>query len=436
VLEAEIDESVSAALVWDCARHWQAAGSTENVLRLATSKATHLRELGLPVQAAKVCAQAFEYCTNVAERQILIRHQCYALRAAGEWTQLVKALDHLAVRQETADVLQCHDDDEIMDYYARYRAGGDVKTALKRAMECAKETTASASHRLEAACIAFTLAFHCADEDAFQSAVKSVETILDHPRAEPRLRERAKMMYFTLAGRFSEAVDASRLLIGLERQDGNEVRLALTLSQAWNAFFEAGLLREAEQALLEAHDIRRRCQGPLSISLSCAVLLQHFARSPEMAATRTAERWYEEAEKWRRLGDDCFFSLAINYQGAQLSLRRNDTVEARRRLGVTIEELLSDTALQRRIQGIATWIRIELCEHRLPALAVVHRLRDDVKRSYWTGACDFEVQTLRLALVALGAPSEAEELREEYLSCRRRGSSPIAAELLAPLDAH
>ena len=68
VLQAEVEATRSARPpMWDCAAHWEAAGSPEHALRLATLCGDHLLELGLPADAADLFERALAYARDAEQ---------------------------------------------------------------------------------------------------------------------------------------------------------------------------------------------------------------------------------------------------------------------------------------------------------------------------------------------------------------------------------
>ena len=430
VLEAELDAPQSASLLWDCAGHWHSAGLASRALSLATRRATHLLELGLPLEAAAVCEQANEYCSDEQSREELLRTYCYALRTAGEWRRLLALLGKRKAHGGTCTNHGACDEWGLTELHARYRSGEDVSELLRRTSEYVQNATAAPTQQLEAACLAFTLAYQTASESAFLETFRHTQHLLSEATIDLRLRTRARLMSSILLGRFDEAVADARSLIALQRQNRDVHDLMRALSQSLSAFLGAGLAAEGSAALLEAHKIACQCASPSVITQSAAAVLQHYVVLENWEAAST---WYERVSQLVRNSDSSFNSLSVPYDGARIALQQGDVEEAKRRLGRDLSAILSDSAAHRRIEGTAIWLRVEIAAGRVPSRETVRSYERDLRQVLWAEAKDYEVDTLRCALAELGLREEAEDVVEQYLSRQRRGRSRVSAALRSGL---
>jgi hypothetical protein len=152
LLDQELSGSPSASLAWDCARHWDAAEEPARALELTSLIADQLLYLGLPKEAADLCARAERYCRTPEQHAERLLRVSRAHRLLYDWEGVVQSLDERRVLLAgTQTPVDRYSDDEISLFEARWWRDCDgqfLRPAVKRVLDHRAPTL----HRLQMRC--------------------------------------------------------------------------------------------------------------------------------------------------------------------------------------------------------------------------------------------------------------------------------------------
>jgi hypothetical protein len=191
VLEGEIDSQHSAAILWDCAKHWQLAGDVGRAFRLARSCATHLMEVGLPSAAAEAYEKSLAYCSTQEERLEMLEGQAHAYYRSSSWERVSETVKKARVLMATVRPgYNPHDELELIDLRADWRKMR-LDLTLARALECLYSVEASANHRVQAGGTALMLADLLCDHDAMRSIFGTISQLCANSGVHKSSRLRA-----------------------------------------------------------------------------------------------------------------------------------------------------------------------------------------------------------------------------------------------------
>jgi DNA-binding SARP family transcriptional activator/tetratricopeptide (TPR) repeat protein len=431
VLEKEIDEHRSTAILWDCAKHWQLAGELGRALDLARSCATHLMAEGLPNAAADAYEKSLAYCGTGDERLETLEGLAHAYYRSSAWERVSevvrKAREVMLTIHPNRDL---HDDLELMALRAEWRTLRWERT-LQKALACLKEEKATPNHRVEAGGMALMLL----DQTCAHDVMPSVYEILEHLSTKPGVTLAAKLqatvVYHTVCGSLETAVESARALISEQRKTGNIGDLFRSLCNAAVPMRTAGVFDEAESVLLEALSIAEEHKIDLALSRALPMLAN---MALERGLDSDATRWLELLRAHPSTPHDKYVAIEIAGIGVRLALLSNRPEEARKLLPRRLQAFKHDPAVFRRTYQAALYVATELASGRIPSEASLRVLKDSHLHSRRTTHQAFAAYALYVGLKAAGKKRQAHKLLTEYLTTYRREPWPAPTHLLTTLE--
>ncbi len=422
VLQAEIERSQSAALLWDCAQQWLEAGEPERAFNLVRSCAAQLVEVGLPTEAAEVYERALDLCETDEQRLEMLGHRVAALRSAGHWHKAREVMpEFLELRLRIRPWESRHSDEELSLLEARWRTDDALPPLLLAAESCSHDRNAPLAHRLRAAGLALVFADNLCDGVAAERIYRMSEDLRASQTAELAARLRVNMIYHNAYGDINTAVAAAEALIALMRERNDAMGLASSLRNSTTPFRTAGLIDEAFVSAIEAYQVAIRWQMA-SAAANAADILATLNIS--ISDVPHATEWYERARYWAERMEESAADISICRVGARIALLNGDTPAARSLANLHRDMLGTDQVSRRRTEGYAIFVACLLAEGHVdlePDLLAEYEAALNITLPF--GGQDFAAHTLYLAHKRAGASQRASDLAQNFAVLRRERSS-------------
>lgn len=421
--EAEIDETQSASLLWDCAWHWGAAEEEGRALRVARSCARHSLEVGLPNEAAEILERALGLCRNEDETLELFELLATAQRTAGRWMSALDVLRQIRRIRNQQGLSVCeHDDDELFEIEAAWYSATPTEDFIERLTQCVFSASASQAHKLKAAVWAMVISDHACDFARAERIHALVEHFDTEDSSEQLAKLRVQLVYNASYGNLEQALAVAQQLLRLHRRDCKPTALVRTLS--WTALpaRRAGDFDTARSRLSEALDICLRYSLEYGAMLSC---IEIAACCIESSSIEEAQLWYPRAIEWSKRADPSIGHPSILLLGARLALMNGDPGESSRLLAQIPSPSAKRSDVRFRTEWLATSLGIGLmeAESSIPAATIELEGLHRGIRSF--GGQDFPTSRLIAGLRSMGRNAEAEGLLNEYVTVHRRERSPL-----------
>jgi len=427
VLEAEIDADRSAAILWDCAKHWQLSGNTARAFALATSCATHLMKVGLPSAAAEAYEKCLAFCSNDHERLQILRDQARAYEESSAWLDILtttakaKSMTERLHPEESS-----HDALELMAVRAKWRAG-NARDALDECVACLHCDSATADHRVKAGVMTLMLLDATCRHDDMQQTFQLVERLAESVGVEPSSLLEARMVFHTLCGDLNVAIASAKSLVALERGKTEGGYLFRSLCNAAVVYRTVGLYDKAVATLTEAMSLAESHDLPRSL---CRVLpmLAHLAL--ERGELDEAKAWYARLMAQLRPQDDVYVTLDVGSLGARISLLDGDANSAAKQYPLSFEQINSDPLGQGRTYGLAVHVAIRLAQGKPLGTNVVDALEQAHILSRRSLYESYPAYVTYHALRHVGRAERAEELLRDFETKYRREPPSVRHHLI------
>ena len=424
-LETDAMTSSIPALLWDCSRHWNAAGEPNRAIGLALCCARHLLELGLPHEAAELLKAARPLSRNPNLDEELLALLGIAQHRAVQWNDLLVTLRE---KRRGAQAL-IHNDEELMLVDAEYRVGsGDPEALLKRTITCAGDDEASVEHRLGAACQGLIIADGRCDEASAERLFSAVKPYLTAVSDQTVLRLEVAMLYHTAFGDLPEGATAARTLAQQRRDASAPSISARYLRFAAIPLRALGFVAEAEEFVHEAYSIAKKAKLDYA-AYGAAVQLANIgiaANNPEKA-----RKWYEIATGITVTALDPLVAFERTLVGIRTYMALGELEKARELFQPVAALQVRDDLRRPACYARALKLRMRLTNARRSFL------RDDVE-ALASAFChtrarlsqDYCASVLIRGLTALGEQDRAGEVYKEYVNSYRRDRTPLLSELV------
>jgi DNA-binding SARP family transcriptional activator/Cdc6-like AAA superfamily ATPase len=429
LLEKEAAPGREAALLWDAAEHWHAAGATERAVSLLESCAQHCVTIGQPRRACDVLNRALALCEDTDRERVLTR-LVRAARAAEEFTLLLETISQLReARLESSDAT-IHDDLELLALQADRYSGTPLPALVPRLRVCVFDTTAAPDHRLSAAPLLIAAYELLLDGPAAQTAYATL-TRIDCPSPESILNKRlAELQYHVFAGSNDKAIRIGETLLRELRSIPAGSRLTRVAADTGMALFRCGACTSGLKAMHTAYDLARE-----------------RGMAPSLLDTASMLAWMYYA-----LGDranmDRFDTIADSLHGAQPTTWSRSAHYLSNKIEFALASGDGTAAADWLSRANAAYSEIETPRSRLLAQAFDLRVRllrgdaptsatdlADLQRGHergmrW-GLHDNYVEAYWTALAEIDETQAADRMLAEYVAVHRRDGHPLLPPLAA-----
>jgi tetratricopeptide (TPR) repeat protein len=266
----EMVVSLSPALLWESARHWESCGQIDRALSAIVRGAEHLASNGLYAEAAEAYERAVNRSGDATQQRTYIRRRIDLFRLSGAWAHLPEEVErHERLAMELDPMYDRHNDLELVKRQALYQRQGTTAALVEEAFACAHDERASVSHRIQAS---FDCVRYGADSGRYEIAEDGYNRLVALTPVTPDDRQYHALGQIYYQGDFGDqhrALEIAREWMAYEQHHGEAYRLAWSARLVgWSAGL-AGDVIEARRALHESLRVARESR------LSHAVLIAH-----------------------------------------------------------------------------------------------------------------------------------------------------------------
>lgn len=426
VLEAEINRSSPAALMWSCAEHWQLAGEPTRALTTVRQCAAHLHAVGHVHNAADLYEKARTICATPEERSEVLLELALTLKSAASWGRLRDLL-----RDSEGDVQpfvnpKVQDRLHLLKLETEWRLQRRSMKSGKAIATFALDKSKDAEVRVQASCLGIIVSAESRDENV----AESLFGILDDLQLDSRhalTLEHARMIYHAEFGSVDRALEHADNLLELSART---VGLVASTNARLNAASCYRLGGRTSEAVNIAKDV-------LTFEESHGLHAQATWAAMRLAYNALHEEDYETAAEWHRLAtahanssDDRSCNDALDHIQARLALHRGDLAPAQRYIDGIANSHSTTTVLHRQSYA-ALASEVALATNApLNPVEVTNRA-EEFRKSCGSGFHDYFALCTYRALVAIEEKARAKNLLEEYVTSRRRDRGPMPPSLRA-----
>lgn len=425
VLEAEIGNNPSAAILWECAKHWQLAGNTVRAYSVARSCATHLMELGLCGAAAEAYEKSLSFCESDWQRLETLEGQAIAYFRASDWRNLSTTASKVRRLQGylRAD-FDGHDEVELMELRSMWQRG-DLDGVRNRASACLECVRAANDHRLRAGIMTLMLLDLECDHDAIRHTYDALKPLLSDGKTDPAYRFEASMVFESVCGDVAMGVKSAELLIDARRHSQSVADLIRALTNGSVAARTGGRIDLARSWLHEALAQAVSHKLPLATEVPMQTLASIALDQNEI---EEAKGWYSKLVMLPQTPHD---AMTIRDSiGLRIALCDLDAGTARRLVHGDLHQLANDANPHRRTYGLALLVAVELAERRVPNPEALSCLEEAHLKSRRNARQAFATFVLVTGLRVSGRRRRANHLLREYLNHYRREPVPAPLHVL------
>jgi DNA-binding SARP family transcriptional activator len=409
--------SPSASLAWDCARHWDAADEHARALELTGLIVDQLLYLGLPKEAADLCARAERYCRTPEQHADRLLKLSRAHRLLYDWERVVASLvQRRAVLAGVPLRAEKYSEDEIALFEARWWRDCDgqvLRPALRRVLDRRAPTL----HRLQMAVLALIVADNQYRRREAETIAEVVEFLDVATPREDAERCKARLIYHTGFGSLDAARASGARLLVAERRGGNSAALLRALRWISVPMRFSNDARGAVAVLTEAYEQASRL-GLRGEMWNAAYCLAGVAL--EYEDLELARNW---APIVASLAEDATaYALRASehhYTRARIEFMEGNYELAREELGrsITLKDSIPRTRGEQSILALDVLLRVQ--GHQRVPHATVARFRKLHLRTRDSGVWDFETAGAIAAVLYSGNRREALDLSDYYMRVRR-----------------
>ena len=418
LLDAELRATPSASLAWDCARHWDAAEEPARALELTSLIVDQLLYLGLPREAADLCARAERYCRTPEQHADRLLRLSRAHRLLYDWEQVVHSLvERRALLVGARMPAQQYSDDEISLLEARWWRDCDgqiMRPAMKRVLD----NRAPTLYRLQMAGLALIVADNQHRKLEAERIASVVETLDPSSPREDVEKSKARLIYHTAFGSLDQALADGTRLIEAERRSRNSAGLlralrwisvplrrnndmkgaVCALTEAYEQSASLGLRGEMWNAAFYLEGVALDCEN-LDLALQWAPIVVSLDPHATVNGLRGSDHFYTQA---------------------RIEFMRQDYARARYYLDQS-QDLKRTTPASRGEQSILALdvlLRVRSGEQRIPR-RTLRRLVTLHLRTRDAGVRDFETAAAVAGLLHSDNRTEARSILDYYMRIRR-----------------
>ena len=430
ILEQEIEEHLSTAVLWDCAKHWRNVGDPHRGLALALSCGHQLMKVGLPKAAAEAYAKCLPLCTTDNQRWEVLEAETVAYYRLSDWQRVRETFAMARLLKSRVEPTFCtHDDLELMDLRADWQnlAWDDIAS---KAMQCLRAEDASPRHRIEAGVMAMMLLGFRGDDDGIREAFHMIELLSVQVEDARSLTFQAGMVYHTAIGDLSKGVEAARQLVVEQRERGHVADLLRAQCNAAVTLRVAGFFDEAQQSLVEALSLAEAHSMELSM-IRALPMLGNMALDRDRI--EEAKTWHKKLEALSVHPSNRFGYLEVKGLGVRIALAEGNSRLAREELLLSREEAMADGVFHRRAYNCALQAATDLMAGGRTTQDILECMAHAFQHSKGGLHQAYTACVLYAALLKDGQDERAHRIFEDYTRHHRREPWPVPSHLLAPL---
>ena len=431
VLEKEIDDHFSAATLWDCAKHWQLAGDTKRALHLATSCASYLQKVGLPLEAASAYEKSMAFCVTDNQRVEILKCQTAAFFAMSAWSNVLETSSKVRnLERRVPQATTIHDEIELMELRAQWQSF-DWHSVLTKTIECLSAETASVQHRAEAGVMALMLSGMQCDRRRSIAIYRSLDKMIANGGVAAATALQARMVFNVDHGDIFEGVAAASQLIEDARTRGDlgeEFRETMNAAMACRV---AGRFGDAETYYCSALDLATT-HGLSFAEQRALPMFAHMAL--ELGRVDQARDLYKRLLSIPAGTADKLRLIQQQAIGVRLALCNHNPDEAMKLLPFSLQEIITDRIYSKRTYNLALLVAVELAVNGVASTSATNQLEKSFLKARSTQHQAFSAFVLYVALRQHGATDKARRMLSDYENKYRREPWPAPRHLLKILE--
>ncbi len=427
VLEGEIDEKHTAALMWDCAEHWQRAGETEHALATVRLCAKHLHAVGQVHQSIELYERALPICITREDKLEAFLGLAVGLRAAAKWSRLQEVIrDAKGLASEKPNGADDQDRLYLLGIETAWRlqTSSDINR-MEQLVSFAGDDTKLPPLRLQAAHLGMILCSEQGrkDDAHFLATVVSELEGLDNSALVPHIR----MIYNSDFGDLDLALENAQALLAFETRSGDPGALSRAKGNIALCYWRIGMFDEARRVLNEKLAFASE-HGLDSHAATAISWLALFALHEE--DFQTAERWHTRVSDYQDALDEIAMSDILAYIEGRVSLHKGDPGPASSYLSRFSNDNSNRFVNYRLRQTVAAMRRhVEIASNAEIDRASLERMIRDFEEYCDLGQHDFFALAIYKGLNAVGERSRAMQIVIDYVTSRRRERGPLPPSL-------
>ncbi len=431
VLEAEINAKHTAALMWDCAEHWQCAGETPHALTTVRLCAQQLHSVGQVQQSIELCERALPLCTTHDQRLETLLALAAGVKAADRWARLEGVVaEALSLMRGMSGNNQVEDQLRLLEFEIKWRLRTETVSSVAALVSFAQDASKHPAQRLQAVQLGM---IQCSEEGRRDDAHRLFENVdpLENIANQPALVAHIRMIFHTDYGNVDIAVEEARSLLVLETQVGEPGSLTRARMNIAYCLRRSGLPNEAAQLLKDnwAFALNHQLDGPAAHA--AVGLALHAAQEEDFT---NAQLWADRAEECAHALDDKGYAGTLLFVRARIGLDHGDPIPAENYLTKTGHHLESEVNFRLRQSVSAIRCKVQLLRNQEIDEGILTRMAADFENYCDLGQHDFFALALCDALVSKGRRGDAHRTLFEYTSQRRRDRTPLPRSLAMAMN--
>lgn len=428
VVGREVAKSHSIAHLWQCLRHWTAAGVPERGIAVATRLAGRLLAAGHATDAHSILRDLEPHCVTARDRYRVLRSLARVARVQRDWHSVVECAERALATREGVRIRDSSSHElELLSLEASWYLHGASFDCSERLLHLVRQTSADVVYRLEAAIIALTQADNDGRESFAHEVYREVTSIRPSTRRARIAKITCGMIFEATLGSTEKAVALADDLVRLSESIQRPTTRAVMLRRAAIAYRRAGKHPAAIEAARNALDIAQRLQLSTSALVSLEQLLDSTIDQGDFESSKGL------LDEMRTIAGGLSGPLAgltpATYE-VRLAFESTDLSHISERTWHLYESPPEHAIRRIRQTMLVTKAALcVLCRNEPELRTMLSELKELHAVLGHHGSQDYALSVLVHALRMLGDDTTAQALLEEYIGATRRDRGPLSASL-------
>ncbi|MCR4338429.1 MAG: AAA family ATPase, partial [Gemmatimonadaceae bacterium] len=320
VLEAEVSEKHTVALMWDCAEHWQCAGDTPHALATVRICAHQLHAVGHVNQAVELYERALHICSTAEERMDTILNLAVALKSADSWIRLRELLAETDVDSVYLPIAAVRYHLSLLKLETTWRLQRRSKAGVADFVRFASDQSKDTSLRLQAVRLGLVSCAegrHAEEAQCLFRMLDDLEVDTDHAENAEHIR----MIFHTDFGDMDQALVHADRLLALESRSSGLTPVPRTRLNVAVCYRRGGRMAEAKSLARGTFDFATD-HGLGAHAAWAAMTLAYMALQED--DFEEARVWHTRAVDQARSIDDKSCRDGLDYIRARIALHEGD----------------------------------------------------------------------------------------------------------------
>lgn len=413
VLEREANESNTASILPDAARHLLASGAKDRGVRLLESAATYQVANGLSEDAVASLDLALTAAINDDECFRLEQRRLAALLTFGGWTEIAKSVDRaLALGHSCGALTEAHSSLELIAVESTMVAEMDLWKTVVRADHCVRALDASDLHRATAARLGAKAASNLALAERLTFFATEVNQISRSDAATRAQILAVETVFHASLGTLQIAIQAADDLVQTERASGSVRGLIMALRYYVNVLRIASEYEAAVPIGIEAYHIATKHRLAEDAAAAADLLASTFFDAGSLS---DASAWLDTAEPWIRRVSAPYARTSASICRAMIALESGEIEVAATFNPSDVGQIASDPTIRHRLCHLSLLARISAARHdRTTAQACETPLRAALVHARAFRRSDYFIASLATVVAYLDSPAAARGVVSDF----------------------